>query len=95
MIWISCGQFHDLLLSSGGDTYSFGNNTSGQIGTRTRSDKLSPTKLIHEEFSWYGISLGRKYFNNYHLIIFIMFGVRVDMEMLWYQSKQSVNHSMK
>jgi alpha-tubulin suppressor-like RCC1 family protein len=45
----SCGLYHNLLLSTDGDIYAFGNNRSGEVGNGTQVKQISPIKVEHKD----------------------------------------------
>ena len=46
IVSIACGQFHTLALTNSGDLYSFGDNTNGQLGLGSTSEKENRPTLV-------------------------------------------------
>jgi len=51
IIAVAAGQYHSLALAADGTVYSFGQNTSGQLGDNTTTNRLIPVKVLQGAYS--------------------------------------------
>ena len=43
---VACGDAHTLVVTEGGELFSFGRNQNGQLGVGTTEDGLSPQRVV-------------------------------------------------
>lgn len=51
---VSCGIYHTAAIKKNGSLWTWGSNSSGQLGDGTRTNRSSPIQVIHE-FDWVSI----------------------------------------
>ena len=64
IIAVSCGSFHTAILKSDGTVYTFGRNSSGQLGLGNLTNRASPLQISGNFNDIVAVSCG-----NYHTII--------------------------